>query len=95
MELKHLFPALMVTALGMSLSAQAHDPKEHMKDAEVPNCAPVVNMDLSEIDKDDPVMQAIMKQCRKHLDHADESTHQHQETTCSRSPHSLKVYSSP
>lgn len=51
----------LITALVSTV--QAHDPKEHMKDAEQPNCAAMKDMDHSKMDMKDPVMQAMMKQC--------------------------------
>ena len=48
-------------ALLLALSAQAHDPKEHMKEAQAPDCAAMKDMDHSKMDMKDPVMQAMMK----------------------------------
>ena len=50
MKIKLLSPVLVLTALGVTFSAQAHDPKEHMKDAENPNCATMKDMDHSKMD---------------------------------------------
>lgn len=69
MKLKLLSPVLVLAALGVAFSAQAHDPKEHMKDAENPNCAAMKDMDHSKMDMNDPVMQAMMKQCMKDMHH--------------------------
>ena len=52
-------------ALLLALSAQAHDPKEHMKEAQAPDCAAMKDMDHSKMDMKDPVMQAMMKKCMK------------------------------
>ena len=71
MKLKLLSPVLVLTALGVTFSAQAHDPKEHMKDAENPNCATMKDMDHSKMDMNDPVMQAMMKQCMNDMHHND------------------------
>ncbi|HDZ16336.1 hypothetical protein LCGC14_0695190 [marine sediment metagenome] len=72
-----------------TLSAQAHDPKEHMKNAEKPDCTAMEKMDKSKMDMQDPITQAMMKQCMDTMDmdmdekaedenesqsHADEST---------------------
>ncbi|MAS36268.1 MAG: hypothetical protein CL610_19850 [Anaerolineaceae bacterium] len=65
MKRKILSPILLLAALGVAFSAQAHDPKEHMKDAESPNCAAMKDMDHSKMDMNDPVMQAMVKQCVK------------------------------
>lgn len=59
-----------VTALASA--AQAHDPKEHMKDAEKPNCAAMKDMDHSKMDMNDPVTQAMMKQCMESMHGDDE-----------------------
>jgi len=71
MKRKLLSPILLLAALGVAFTAQAHDPKEHMKDAKKPDCAAMKNMDHSKMDKNDPVMQAMMKQCMKDM-HKDE-----------------------
>tara|TARA_R110002049_G_scaffold72267_5_gene186450 strand:- start:300 stop:593 length:294 start_codon:yes stop_codon:yes gene_type:complete len=69
MKIQHFAKIIGFAALGIALSAQAHDPKEHMKDAEDPNCAAMKNMDHSKMDMNDPVMQAMMKQCTKDKHH--------------------------
>jgi len=74
MKRKLLSPILVLAALGAAFSAQAHDPKEHMKDAENPNCAAMKDMDHSKMDMNDPVMQAMMKQCMKDM-HNDDGDH--------------------
>ena len=71
MKQRLLSSILAVAALGISLSVQAHDPKEHMKDAEKPNCDAMKGMDHSKMDQTDPVMQAMMKQCAKDMNHND------------------------
>ncbi len=58
-----------ITALAST--AQAHEPEQHMKDAEKPNCAAMKDMDHSKMDMNDPVMQAMMKQCMESM-HADD-----------------------
>lgn len=72
--MKTTIRALALLPLALALSAQAHDPNEPMKDAEPPNCSAMKDMDHSRMDRDDPVMQAMMKQCSKgmHHDHSDE-----------------------
>lgn len=69
MQTKRFTPIIAFAALGVAFSVQAHDPKEHMKDAENPNCAAMKNMDHSKMDMKDPVMQAMMKQCMKDMHH--------------------------
>lgn len=79
MKRKILSSVLVLAALGVAISAQAHDPKEHMKDAKKPDCTAMKNMDHSKMDKNDPVMQAMMKQCMKEIDqnkaHGEEHNH--------------------
>tara|TARA_R110002049_G_scaffold29552_17_gene100455 strand:- start:3678 stop:3944 length:267 start_codon:yes stop_codon:yes gene_type:complete len=88
MKIKTLTFIVALSTLAFTLSAQAHDPKEHMKDAEKPDCAAMKNMDHSKMDMQDPIAQAMMKQCMGSMDKpasemeghtkADESTgHQH------------------
>ena len=61
------FPVLLV-----ALSAQAHDPAEHMKGSEKPDCAVMKDMDHSKMDMNDPVTQAMMQKCMDEL-HQDEA----------------------
>ncbi|WP_297185371.1 hypothetical protein [uncultured Porticoccus sp.] len=63
---------LAVPALLLGFSAQAHEPEKHMKEAEKPECAAMKTMDPSKMDRDDPVMQAMMQKCRDEM-HQDES----------------------
>ena len=63
MRSKFITMSIAISMLAFTLSAQAHDPKEHMKNAEKPDCAAMENMDHSKMDMNDPVMQAMMKQC--------------------------------
>lgn len=69
MKSKRFTPIIALAALGVAFSVQAHNPKEHMNDAEKPDCAAMKNMDHSKMDTNDPVMQAIMKQCMKDMHH--------------------------
>ena len=61
--------ALAVPGLLLGFSAQAHEPEKHMKEAEKPECAAMKTMDPSKMDRDDPVMQAMMKKCMKDMHH--------------------------
>ena len=72
MKNKILVPAVVLTALSVTFSTQAHDPKEHMKNAESPDCAAMKDMDHKRMNKNDPVMQAMMKQCMKHMGHGND-----------------------
>jgi len=67
MNTKYLTFVITILILGVAFSAQAHDPKEHMKDAEKPDCAAMKDMDHSKMDMNDPVMQAMMKKCMKDM----------------------------
>lgn len=72
MKIKRLSSVLLVTTLGVALHTRAHDPREHLKDAESPNCVAMRDMEHGKMDADDPVMQAMMKQCLDELRHDDE-----------------------
>lgn len=61
----NLIKLAAMAALVVSFSAQAHDPKEHMMDAEKPDCAAMENMEQGKMKKDDPVMQAMQEKCMK------------------------------
>ena len=50
MKGKHFSSLIALTTLAIAFSVQAHDPKEHMKDAEKPDCAAMKNMDHSKMD---------------------------------------------
>lgn len=65
---------IAIAGFGLTVTAQAHDPKEHMKDAEKPDCAAMQNMDHSKMDMKDPVMQAMMKQCMQDM-HKNDNPH--------------------
>lgn len=60
------FLILGIPALFLAMNAFAHDPKEHMKEAQQkPDCAAMKDMDHSKMDMNDPVMQAMMQKCMK------------------------------
>lgn len=63
MRSKFITMTIAISTLAFTLSAQAHDPKEHMNNAEKPDCAVMENMGHRKMDMNDPVMQAMMKQC--------------------------------
>ena len=51
-------------AVLLAVNVQAHSPELHKKEnAEKPNCEAMNNIDHSKMDMNDPVMQAMMKQC--------------------------------
>ena len=65
---KHHFSALLAApALMLTLTAHAHDPKEHMKEAKNPDCSAMNRMDHSKMNLNDPVMQAMMQKCMKEM----------------------------
>ncbi len=84
MNTKTLILSVALPTLLFVLSAQAHDAKEHMKDAKNPDCTAMKNMDHSKMDKDDPVMQAMMKKCMNEMHEKGEDKkqgdHEHQES---------------
>tara|TARA_R110000823_G_scaffold249571_1_gene372889 strand:+ start:8423 stop:8719 length:297 start_codon:yes stop_codon:yes gene_type:complete len=59
-------------AFFLAFSAQAHDPAEHMKGGEKPDCAAMQHMDRSRLDSDDAVMQAMMQKCMDEM-HRDQA----------------------
>lgn len=50
-----------------TISAQAHDPKEHINKGVKPDCSAMENIDREKNGMEDPVMQAIMKQCMQSI----------------------------
>ena len=63
MKAKMIFSLLVTQVLLQAMTAQAHDPKEHMTDVKKPDCGMMGNMDHSKMDMNDPVMQAMMERC--------------------------------
>lgn len=55
--------ALILSSALMVAPSFAHDPAEHAKMAEAPDCDAMKKMDHSKMDMNDPVMQAMMKKC--------------------------------
>ena len=53
--------ALILSSTLLIAPAFAHDPAEHAKTAEAPDCEAMKKMDHSKMDMNDPVMQALMK----------------------------------
>lgn len=45
--------------------AQAHDPKEHAKEAEAPKCEALESDALAGLDADSPIVNALMEQCHE------------------------------
>tara|TARA_R110002072_G_scaffold13418_7_gene56189 strand:+ start:19686 stop:19958 length:273 start_codon:yes stop_codon:yes gene_type:complete len=60
---------IVKTLLGISLvffvlTATAHDPKEHTKEQQAPDCASMKDMKMK---MNDPITQAMMQQCEKDM----------------------------
>jgi hypothetical protein len=60
----------------LSVFVNAHDPSEHMKDSQAPDCTAIQNMDQSKTDMNDPLVQAMMQKCAKHM-HGDSAPAAH------------------
>lgn len=73
--MKPIYILTISVAVLVSMTAQAHDPEEHRINTERPDCAALKDMDFSNVDRNDPVMQAMMKKCMNlmHVDHMDEA----------------------
>ncbi|WP_341938009.1 hypothetical protein [Marinimicrobium sp. C2-29] len=84
MTRKTLLWLTALPALLLALSVQAHEPSEPMEGDEKPNCSKMKDMDHSEMDMDDPVMQAMMEKCKHHMDENDDGSkepqHKHSES---------------
>ena len=65
MNTKTIYTAIALASLFISTSVTAHDPSKHATPMKKPNCEAMHKMDSSAMDKNDPVMQAMMKQCGK------------------------------
>ncbi|ACV26709.1 MULTISPECIES: hypothetical protein [Kangiella] len=63
---------LTISVLVFTSSVQAHDPKEHMKEVEKPNCESMKADEHSKMDMKDPVIQAMMKKCQQEMKHDQE-----------------------
>ena len=57
------FIVMSVLSLGSASLAFAHDPSEHEKEKPMADCKQMKEMDHSKMDMNDPVVQAMMKQC--------------------------------
>lgn len=63
MKTNKLILALIMLTASYSLTVNAHDPKEHAKEKEVAKCEKM--QDMGKMDKNDPVVMAMMKKCQK------------------------------
>lgn len=63
---------VLIAALLVSMLAAAHDPKEHAKESEAPDCKSLALMDHEKTDMDDPVMKAMFAKCKQAMpEHGD------------------------
>ena len=62
MKNRCIFLLTIVTTL-FTVSAQAHDPAMHEKEAKTADCDQMKNMDMSKMDPNDPVMKAMHEKC--------------------------------
>ena len=64
---------VLTTALLVSMLAAAHDPKEHAKESEAPDCQTFASMDHAKMDMNGPVMQAMRAKCKEAMaeDHSE------------------------
>ncbi len=76
MKPQYLTYFVALPAILLALSAHAHEPREHMKEAQVPDCAAMKDMDHSKMDMKDPVMQAMMQKCMKAMHQDEKSSHE-------------------
>jgi hypothetical protein len=65
MNTKSIYTAITLISLFFSSAVIAHDPSKHAATKEKPNCEAMHKMDLSSMDMNDPVVQAMMQQCGK------------------------------
>ena len=67
MKTTKVISTLIILLSAYSINAAAHDPKEHAKEKlqEAPNCEAMKNMKQDKVDKNDPVVMAMMKKCHK------------------------------
>ncbi len=76
MKRQYLAYFVALPAILLALSAHAHEPREHMKEAQVPDCAAMKDMDHSKMDMKDPVLQAMMQKCMKTMHPDEEDSHE-------------------
>mgnify|MGYP000179811523 CR=1 FL=1 len=72
---KKFYMSLIALPLVFSvMTVQAHSEAEHMENAEDPNCEAMKGMDHSKMNMSDPVMVAMMEQCKDKMnDHHPEN----------------------
>lgn len=57
------FRSLLAILLFLTVPAMAHDPSEHMRAAENPDCTTMDGSSHEGMDSNDPIVQAMMKKC--------------------------------
>lgn len=66
---------LAAIILALTTSVKAHDPAEYAGAQQMPDCSTMPHPDDDRMDKNDPVAQAMMKQCMDAM-HPDDTTTQ-------------------
>ncbi|MFQ3237266.1 MAG: hypothetical protein ACI9C4_002847 [Paraglaciecola sp.] len=66
MKTHKLIATLLVVSSAYGIDAYAHDPKEHAKEKQAPNCEAM--QDMGKMNKNDPVAMAMMKKCHQKAD---------------------------
>ena len=70
-----LFGTLLATTILIATeSVEAHDPSEHADAREMPDCTTMPDPDEVGMDRNDPVAQALSKQCMSSLHHENTTT---------------------
>jgi len=70
-----LFGTLLATTILIATeSVEAHDPSEHADAREMPDCTTMPDPDDVGMDRNDPVAQALRKQCMSSLHHENTTT---------------------
>lgn len=67
---------ILTSGIFLTNNVYAHAPELHKKEnAEKPKCEAMKNMDHSTMDMNDPIIQAMMKQCMSSDSHNDDDDH--------------------
>ncbi len=91
--------SLLIAGLFVAMyaaTAFAHDPKEHEAESAKPDCAAMKNMDVSKMDKNDPVVKAMLQKCQNELnddghseEHSTDDSHHSDDSSAHADTHSL------
>lgn len=76
--------------LAFVVDVEAHDPAAHTKKIEKPNCETMKDMNTSQMEKNDPVLLAMMSRCNTKpttMDHNQNDHSRHRKETESSSDH--------